>query len=273
MVLSSPSAPPGGGIQEWVHGLQARGRYSFTRVEAAEGFGRADAGLTKALGRLARKRRIVSPRRGFYVIVPAEFSIPGSPPASWFIDDLMRFIGHPYYVGILSAAAYHGASHQAVQEFQVITDVPLRPVRVGRVRIVFAKKAEVHRCPVVRLNTSTGTMAVGTPEVTALDLVRYLSHAGHLNNVATVLSELAEEIDPARLVEVAEQTAVEVSVVQRLGFLLETVDQRDVAAPLAVWIAERGPRTMALHTGLPAVGAPTDKRWRVRVNTDVESDL
>lgn len=261
------------GMESWIDGLQARGRYTFTRTEAAESFGRADAGLTQALGRLARKGRIVSPRRGFYVIVPVEFSIPGSPPADWFIDDLMGYVGHPYYVGILTAAAYHGAAHQAVQEFQVITDVPLRPVRVGRVRIVFAKKAGVEHCPMVRRNTSTGTMAVGTPEVTALDLVCYLSHAGQLNNVATVLSELAEEMDAARLVEVVDQTAVKVSVVQRLGYVLERVDQHDVAAPLAVWIAERGPRTVALHVGLPAVGAPTDKRWRVRVNTDVESDL
>jgi hypothetical protein len=66
---------------------------------------------------------------------------------------------------------------------------------------------------------------------------------------------------------------VEVSVVQRPGFLLETVHQQDVAAALAAWVAKKGPRLVALHPGLAASGAPTDKRWQVRVNTEVESDL
>ena len=273
MQRAEPSTPPSGGIEAWVHGLQARGRYSFTRADAAEGFGRDDAGLTKALGRLARKRRIVSPRRGFYVVVPAEFSIPGSPPADWFIDDLMGYVGHPYYVGLLTAAAYHGAAHQQPQQFHVVAAVPMRPVRVGRVNVVFVKKEGIDRWPVERVNTSTGTMAISTPEVTALDLVRYVATAGHLSNVATVLSELGEKFDPAKLVDVVEETGVESSVVQRLGYLLDLVEMGKVAAPLATWILKRSPRLVSLWPGRSAAGTETDARWRVRINADVEPDL
>ncbi len=273
MRRADASTPPDGGIEAWIRGLQARGRYSFTREEAAEGFGRADLGLTKALGRLARKRRIVSPRRGFYVIVPAEFAIPGSPPADWFIDDLMGYIGHSYYVGLLTAAAYHGAAHQQPQRFQVVAEVPLRPVRVGRVHIAFVKKEGIENWPVERINTSTGTMAISTPEATALDLVRYASVAGHLSNVATVLSELAEKIDPSRLVAVVEATGVEMTVVQRLGYLLDLVEMEDTAAPLAGWVSEQSPRFVLLRPGRAGADAPTDARWRVRVNADVEPDL
>ena len=273
MRATDTSTPPDGGIEAWTRGLQAQGRYTFTRGEAAEGFGRADLGLTKALGRLARKRRIVSPRRGFYVIVPAEFDIPGSPPADWFIDDLMGYIGHSYYVGLLTAAAYHGAAHQQPQRFQVVADVPLRPVRVGRVHIVFVKKEGIEDWPVQRINTSTGTMAVSTPEATALDLVRYASVAGHLSNVATVLSELAEKIDPGKLVAVVEETGVEMTVAQRLGYLLELIEMGDTAAPLAAWVSERSPRLVPLRPGRPDGDAPTDARWRIRINADVEPDL
>ncbi|MBI2372916.1 MAG: type IV toxin-antitoxin system AbiEi family antitoxin [Deltaproteobacteria bacterium] len=269
----NPGRPTDGGIEEWVHGLQARGRYTFDRAEAAKAFGRADLALTKALGRLARKRRIVSPRRGFYVIVPAEFSTPGSPPADWFIDDLMRVLGHRYYVGLLTAAAHHGAAHQQPQQFQVVAEVPLRPVRIGRLKIVFVTKAGVERCPVLRVNTSTGTMAISTPEVTALDLVRYAPIAGHLSNVATVLAELAEKIDPAKLVAVVEETGVEMSIVQRLGHLLGKVEMAEIAAPLASWVAERSPRLVALRPGRPSAESPTDPQWRVRVNVEVEPDL
>lgn len=273
MQRDESSTPPGGGIEAWVHGLQARGRYTFTRKQAAEVLGRADAGLTKALGRLTRKRRIVSPRRGFYVIVPAEFSIPGSPPADWFIDHLMGYVGHPYYVGLLSAAAYHGAAHQQPQQFHVVAAVPMRPVRVGRVSIVFVKKERIEGWPVQRVNTSTGTMAISTPEATALDLVRYVAVAGHLSNVATVLSELGEQIDPDKLVAVALETGVEISVVQRLGYLLDLVEVGEVAAPLAAWVRRRSPRLVSLRSGRPATGTEINARWRVRVNADVEPDL
>jgi len=273
MKRTEPSTSPDGGIEAWIRGLQARGRYSFTREEAAAGFGRADLGLTKALGRLARKRRIVSPRRGFYVVVPAEFSIPGSPPADWFIDDLMRFVGHPYYVGLLTAAAYHGAAHQQPQQFHAVAALPMRPVRVGRVNVVFVKKERIDRWPVERVNTSTGTMAISTPEATALDLVRYAAAAGQLSNVATVLSELGEKIDPDKLVTVVEETGVEMSIVQRLGYLLDMVEVGEATSPLATWVAKRSPRLVALRPGRSTKGTPTDARWRVRINADVEPDL
>lgn len=268
-----PTVPPRRDLAGWIRGLQARGRYSFTRDEAAETFGRPDIGLTKALGRLTRKQRIVSPRRGFYVIVPAEFAVPGAPPADWFIDDLMAYIGRPYYVGLLTAAAYHGAAHQQPQQFQVVAEVPLRPVRVGRTKVTFVKKTGIDAWPVERINTSTGTMAISTPEVTALDLVRYASTAGHLSHVATVLAELAETIDPRTLAGVVAQTGVELTVVQRLGHLLESVGRVETVAPLLSWLDEQSPRTVRLRPGCAAMDAPIDMRWRVRINATVESDL
>jgi predicted transcriptional regulator of viral defense system len=270
---SGPNGGPNGRIEAWVNGLQARGRYTFRRSEAAKVLGRGDVALTKVLGRLVRKRRIVSPRRGFYVIVPAEFSLRGTPPADWFIDDLMRFVGHRYYVGLLTAAALHGAAHQQPQQFQVVVDAPLRPVRVGNLNVVFMKKEGVERCPVQRVNTSTGTMAISTPEVTAFDLVKYAAKAGQLSNVATVLAELAEKIDPEQLVSVAEDTGVEMSVVQRLGYLLDEVEMSESATSLASWVAMRSPRWVQLRPGRSATEAPTADRWRVRVNADVEPDL
>jgi len=50
--------------------------------------------------------------------------------------------------------------------------------------------------PVQPFNSPRGTLLVSTPEATAIDLVGYAAHAGGLNQVATVLSELAERMDP-----------------------------------------------------------------------------
>ena len=67
----------------FIENLQSRGRYTFTQVEALKADKRSNAALTAALRRLRHKGRIANPRRGFYVIIPAEYREAGCPPASW----------------------------------------------------------------------------------------------------------------------------------------------------------------------------------------------
>jgi len=114
-------------------------------------------------------------------------------------------------------------------------------------------------------------MQVSTPEATALDLIRYLKAAGHLGNVATVLSELAERLDPERLVAAA-KVDMELSQVQRLGFLLDRVGAVESANALAAWVGERHPRIVPLRPDRPAVAAPKDARWQILVNDVTEAD-
>src|ERR1039458_9159999 len=111
--------------------LLSTGRVVFSREEAQKALG----ALLDAAERQQRKHHLVSPRRGFYVIVPPQHLAWGAPPPSWYIDDLMRHEGCPYYVGLLRAAELHGASHQAVMEFQVVTDKKMPELQVGRSRI------------------------------------------------------------------------------------------------------------------------------------------
>jgi predicted transcriptional regulator of viral defense system len=124
-------------VGSFVDDLQAGGRYTFTRAEVEATDERSEIGVQAALRRLKKRGRVVSPRRGFYVVVPIEYRSAGCPPASWFIDDLMRFLEQRYYVGLLSSAAIHGAAHQQPMTFQVLTDRPTRLVQVARVRIEF----------------------------------------------------------------------------------------------------------------------------------------
>ena len=156
----------------------SRGRYTFTRAEALTALATTGEGFKKAAQSLARRRRLASPRRGFYVIVPAEYRVAGAPPASWYIDDLMTGAGGLYYVGVLTAAALHGAAPQAPQEFQVVTTSWQRPVVVGRERLRFLKKRNLTRTPVMPVKTVTGSLRVSTPEATALDLLRDVAAAG-----------------------------------------------------------------------------------------------
>ena len=266
--LSQP-APAPVNARAFVETLQSSGRYVFTRDEARQALRLSDIALKNALWRLVRSGRIASPRRGFNVIVPPEYRAAGSIPPSWFIQDLMTYLGRPYYVGLLSAAALHGAAHQAPHELQVVTDRSLRPVEMGRVRIRFVKKARPSQTPTVGIKTPTGNIKVSAPEATALDLVHYVEHAGFLSNVATVLNELAERLDPAALARAVEAEGEPVYA-QRLGYLLERTGHAELAASLHEWIKVKACRVTPLRPDLPMVGVPRDRRWRVAVNEEVE---
>ena len=99
--------------------LLSTGRMVFSREEARHALGVSSGALLDAAERQQRKQNLVSPRRGFYVIVPPQHLAWGAPPPPWYIDDLMRHEGRPYYVGLLKAAELYGATHQAVMEFQM----------------------------------------------------------------------------------------------------------------------------------------------------------
>jgi len=270
--MAEKKSTSGGALSVLVDDLQARGRYTFDRSEALSVLQVDALSLKKAAARLSARRRIVAPRRGFYVIVPLEYRVAGAPPPSWFIDSLMRHLGRPYYVGVLSAAALHGAGHQQPQEFQVVSDIPQRAALAGRARIRFLAKRSITQTPTVAMKTETGTMQVATPEATAIDLLRYASAAGGLSNIAGVLSELAERVDGRRLVDVAESDG-ELANLQRLGYLLDSIGTRDRASSLADWMKDRKSRAVPLKPGKPSKGCPVNRRWKVIVNEEIEVDL
>ena len=259
-------------LESFVDDLQATGRYTFRWKEALDVLGVGDRALRASARRLSAKGRLVMPRRGFLVIVPTEYRSAGAPPPAWFIDELMCFHEHPYYVGILSAAALHGAAHHQPQEFQVVTDTMLRPAQAGRSRIRFFSKRSLDKTATAEVKTPTGTLRVSTPEATAFDLLRYIRGAGGLGNVATVLSGLAEKIHPDALVDAARADA-EIPHAQRLGCLLDRVGGKDKTEALAAWVSAQKPPRVVLRPGRPSRGFPLDRRWQVILNEPIEADL
>jgi predicted transcriptional regulator of viral defense system len=256
-------------LSAFVDALQAGGRYVFSRAEALEALGTSDVALKLAAQRLVAKRRLAMPRRGFFVVVPLEYSAAGAPPASWFVDDLMKFEQAHYYVGLLSAAALYGAAHQQPQEFQIVTDKQLRPTTAGRSRLRFFLKREATQTPTEEQRTETGTLRVSTPESTAFDLVRYAASLGGLSSVATVLGELSERIDRHRLAHAA-SIDVELSVVQRTGYLFDQVGAKDKTEPLAQWLATRRPRRVLLRAAKGPRRGEADARWAILANEKIE---
>jgi predicted transcriptional regulator of viral defense system len=271
MVPTTPEHPKG--LSAFADDLQAAGRYTFLTEEARAALRVSEIALANAARRLKERGRIVSPRRGFYVIVPAEYRTAGAPPPSWFIDDLMRYLGQPYYVALLSAAALHGASHQQAMVFQVMTDRPTRPAEVGRTRVEFHMSALVAGAPAANVQTETGYMLVSTPEMTAFDLVGHPESCGGWSNVATLLAELAERLDPEALYDVA--TASRAPGVQRLGYLLDQAGYPRLADPLLRALGARRYRPVRLASDAPpgAADVTAVAPWRIVPNVQLELDL
>ncbi len=257
-------------VSAFVEGLQATGTYTFSKADVRDALPTSEIAIDNALRRLKKRGRIVAPRRGFYVVVPTEYKTAGSPPPSWFIDDLMRFLDQPYYVGLLSAAAIHGASHQQPMTFQVVTDRPTRQGMAGRAHVTFHMSRQVAETAVARVQTETGTMAVSTPESTAFDLVRFPAASGGWSNVATVLLELAERLEPEALSAVAQLRKT--PEIQRLGYLLDQTGQPRLADPLLRVLGSKRYRPVALASDAPRSGADAVSPWRVIPNLEVEID-
>ncbi len=253
----------------YVEQLLARGRHTFTRAEAEAALASSPLATYHSLRRLLKCGWLAMPRRGLYLIIDPEYRHLGALPAATWIDDLMRFHGVPYYVGLLSAAALHGAAHQQPQEFQVVAGAVLRPLTVGRVRIRFFFRRRMQEAVTGSVRTPSGDIPVSTPEMTAYDLVRYRKGAGSIDHIATVIAELAERMDAKKLLSVAKMGG-ELPVVQRLGWLLDRTGHAELGGDLEKLVRAGRGRMVLLEPGSRAKVSARDAKWRVLVNTTVE---
>lgn len=256
---------------EFLDSLQRNGRYSFTLNEAIQVLGKSRAAVLNMLSRLKKNKRLVSPANEFYLLVTPEYQVYGCLPADMFIDKLMKHFSLPYYVGFISAAHWHGAAHQKPQRFQVVTTQPRRTIHCGRIFIRFIVNKNMEKMPVKLFNTYTGTMKVATPEVLAADLVSFPRHAAGMDNVATILLELAEQIDPNKLTELTKIHS-EVVWVQRLGYLFEFLGFSILANVLEKALKDKKTHWKKLICSASSSVLDRNKKWKIIVNTQIEPD-
>ena len=191
----------------------------------------------------------------------------------------MQYLGVHYYVALLSAGLFHGATHQKPARFQVISDKRIKhPSTFGDVEIDYIYKKSVLESPTQDFTVSTGYLKVATPELVALDLLEYPNHAGGLNHIATVFSELIEMLDPIKLINLAKDTRVEYQL-QRIGYILDHIDVMDepgaeiIINALAHHVQEHKPSYLPLASEISKIGYSRCKKWRIIENSEIASDL
>lgn len=258
--------------QYYLDQLISEGRVSFTKEELQEALGLTSNAAGCMLRRLKQKQQIASPVRGYYLVLSPEFRSMGCLPPDFFIDDLMKHLGLDYYVALLSAALYHGAAHQQPQIFQVMIAGKHTNIQCGRVTIQFITNQILHESDSVLLNTRTSTMQVSAPETTAKDVLLFIRQSGGIGQIATVIDELADKIDKNKLQAQAQKSS-QSQWVQRLGYILEILGYDDLANSLFLVIKDKALCITPLVPNRTMTGFPRNKKWRLAINTKIESDL
>jgi predicted transcriptional regulator of viral defense system len=250
--------------------IRAQGRYAFTTDELKDRFGWSPNALNQTLYRAKHKKEIALIRAGFYVIVPPEYSKLGIIPPYLYIDDLMKSLDKPYYVGLLSAAALHGAAHQQPTRYTVIVQSPA-PRSVDKLGVLFFSKQGFLQGGIIQKKTPAGYINVSSPELTALDFFDYLHKFG-INRIATVLQELSEEMKPAALTKIATQYP-NTAAIQRLGYVLDrVVSEVKLSDALSKALEKRAIFPVPLSPQRGKKGE-IDSKWKVIKNMELETDL
>lgn len=257
----------------------AEGRSVFTVADAQRDLGIEHGAFLDAAEKLQKSHRLFRPRHGFYVIVPPQYLNWESPPPTWFIDDMMRHENQPYYVGLLKAAEMHGASHQAVMEFQVVTNKRIPEIRAGRSRIVFYYRKDLATIKpgIEETKTPTGRMQISSIELTILDLLRYPQASAGLDNVATIISDLGPKIRNRNIIELSR--GFERSTLQRAGFMFDLLKLHKLADQLYAFLAKTKPLQWAELGSKPKSDdgfvpplVERNERWRIIVRHKPEPE-
>lgn len=181
----------------------------------------------------------------------------------------------PYYLALLNAASFYGASHQQPQEFFVVTSFPvLRTTLKKGLKINYISKKEISEILLESRKTESGYLKISNPALTACDLIQFEKRVGGINRVATVLNELVESIKPEmfsnELIEYVPAT-----VLQRLGYILEEIFDYEFLSNALYNVLQQKNVTFfrtPLKASAPIKGFSSNERWKVIVNTEIEID-
>jgi len=236
--------------------------------------GVSSAALHQALYRQQRRGRLIRLSRGsdHWLIVPLQHAAAGAPPLETWLDRyLSKTLGIPYYVTLLSAAEAYGASPYAVMVTQVRVFERRRPITVGRHELVFHTRARIRDMPTRWHETPDGRFKVGTPELTALELVERATLVGGMARVREVLRELWSSCTPQGLT-VALEALQEIPTAQRLGALLTLENQGALASRVADWLSDKPLRLVPLEHGQTRnTSSEIDATFKVRLTADLKS--
>jgi predicted transcriptional regulator of viral defense system len=259
------------------------GRAYFSKEEALDALGQSSEAFSAAASRLQKKRRLVSPKRGFYLILRPEDQVAGAPDPVRWIDPLMKHLDADYRVSLLRAAAFHGSSHQAAMVFQVIVPKQIPAFDIGRHQIQFIYQAAGAFAKanqpdwLSQMKSDAGFARTAGVELTLLDSARYFHKVGGINGAAQIIHGLGSMADPRKLGKAA--AAYENSAARRLGYLLDCFGHERQANALLPF-AKKAKSMKPLDPSVKPLAVlatqvnqyEKEPKWKLVLNESVEID-
>lgn len=259
-------------IETYLDTIRAKGRYSFSLEELLNEFQVPYQTLAQRLYHLKQKNKIAQIRQGFYVIIPPEYVALATLPPDLFIDAMMKYLDKEYYVGLLSAAALHGAAHQQPTAFFVMSKYPApRNISNEKMKIRFFSKQNIIEEGIIQKKTPAGRIYVSSPELTAFDLLDNINQFG-INRIVTILMEFYEVMLPSKLSKIAKIIDNKANI-QRMGFILERIVGEEKLSTALYKIIHKTDFTKVALSPLKKKAGELDEKWKIIINEPIEPDL
>lgn len=263
-------------VNKWLDRLLARGTYSFSNEMLQSELNEySNIAIKRGLNRLTKKGRIISVHKGYYLVITPQYSLKGILPQQLYLDAFMKYLKRLYYVSLLNAAAIHGVSHIQPKQYFVMTGFPV--LRTTQKKGQINNYISIRRIPVELIEkkkTEAGYINVSNAVLTICDLVQYEKRVGGITFVVPVIKELSKILHPNCFSQ-ALLNHIHITALQRLGYLLEVVcHQPELADSLyqSMKMEKLNLYRIPFKPSIETKGFSSDNRWKVIVNTIIDSD-
>jgi predicted transcriptional regulator of viral defense system len=260
--------------KEYINYLSSVEEYSFSLEEIAQNTSRAGTSLKFELVRLAEKGQIFNLRKGFYLIIPPRYSSVDKLPIQLYSEKFFKYLNRRYYLGLFTAARFHGASHQQSQKDYFITEAPkINAIKKKSYDIQFLTTKYWPTNNILSKKSDAGIYRISTAALTFFDLIHHHNKIGGLNRILASLEELSEEISENEMTELTSWYPHK-STLQRVGFLFEELSvEKNLADIIYNKLKQQAYYPVLLSPMKDQKPGSSNNRWKIVVNKRLESDL
>ncbi|HLW07982.1 MAG TPA: type IV toxin-antitoxin system AbiEi family antitoxin [Marinilabiliaceae bacterium] len=260
--------------KEYIKYLLSIENYSFSLDEIANATAGSSNSLKFELHRLSEKGEVINLRKGFYLIITPRYSSAKKLPIQLYCEKLFSHLNRNYYVGLFSAAKFHGASHQQVQRDYVITEKPkFNDISKETLDIRFFTVSNWSDKNILQKKSDAGIFKVSSPALTIVDLIHHQTKLGGINRMLATIEELTEELAERDVLDLLGWYPNK-STLQRFGFLLEELGMEEKFQEIIYSeLKARNFFPVLLSPKSKEKPGAVDNKWKVDVNVKLESDL
>ena len=261
-------------VAKYIKQLLSYEEYSFSLNELIENINKTETSIKRELVRLIAKKEIVNLRKGFYLIITPRYSRAQKLPIQLYIEKLFKYLDRNYYVALLSAAKFHGASHQQIQRDYIITETPkFKDISKNSIDIRFFTTSNWSGENIQIKKSDAGIYKISSPALTIVDIINHQTKLGGINRILSIIEELSEELKESDLIELISWYPNR-STLQRFGFLLEELRINEkVQELLFLNLKTTKFFPVLLSPEINVRPGAVNNKWKVDVNVKMESDL